>query len=283
LDELGVMRLDWVKLNRRQLEATMSATRRGFGLFAGISIDVIKGAAAATESAGYRSFWVNYAGADGLAVLSQAASVTSRIKLGVGVVPLPTRSPASIAEGVRQNHLPSNRLVLGIGSPNPRALQTARDGIRELRSSLDVLIVLAALGPKMCRLAGEAADGVLFNWLTPEHAKVAAAWVREGAEAAGRPMPATLAYQRVALGKAAGERLATEGTRYATIPAYADHFKRMGVPPADTCIAADSATAIGEGLARWNGVIDEVVVRGITANDTLDEILALIAAAAPPH
>jgi len=259
----------------------MAATRRGFGLFAGIPIDVIRGAAGATESAGYDSFWVNYAGADGLAVLAQAASVTSRVKLGVGVVPLPTRPPASIADGVRQNHLSKDRLLLGIGSPNPQALQRARDGIRELRASLDVPIVLAALGPRMCRLAGEAADGVLFNWLTPEHAKKSVEWVRAGAEAAGRPMPTTYAYQRVSLGPAAGERLTAEGNRYATIPAYANHFERMGVLPAGTCIAANSAAAIGEGLARWNGVIDEVVVRGITATDTLDEILALIAAAAP--
>src|SRR5882672_5252865 len=100
----------------------MAATRRGFGLFAGIPVDVIRGAAAAAESAGYDSFWVNYGGADGIAVLAQAASVTSRVKLGVGVVPLPTRPPASIAEGVRQNHLPSERLLLGIGSTNPLAL-----------------------------------------------------------------------------------------------------------------------------------------------------------------
>jgi alkanesulfonate monooxygenase SsuD/methylene tetrahydromethanopterin reductase-like flavin-dependent oxidoreductase (luciferase family) len=260
----------------------MAATRRGFGLFAGIPIDVIKGAAVATEAAGYDSFWVNYAGADGLAVLAQAASVTSRVKLGVGVVPLPTRPPASIAQGVRQNQLSPTRLLLGIGSPNPHALQRARDGIRELRALPGVQIILAALGPKMCRLAGEAADGVLFNWLTPEHAKVSTGWVREGAEAAGRAMPTTYAYQRVALGAAAGERLAAEGARYAAITAYANHFARMGVAPDRTCIAADTAEAIQARLVSWNGVVDEVVIRGITANDTLAEIQALIAAAAPP-
>jgi alkanesulfonate monooxygenase SsuD/methylene tetrahydromethanopterin reductase-like flavin-dependent oxidoreductase (luciferase family) len=257
------------------------ATRRGFGLFAGISIDVIEGAAAAAEAAGYDSFWVNYAGADGLAVLARAASATSRVKLGVGVVPLPTRPPASIAEGIRQNQLSSTRLLLGIGSPNPNALKTARDGIRELRALSGVQIVLAALGPQMCRLAGEAADGVLLNWLTPEHAKVSTAWVREGAEAAGRPMPTTYAYQRVSLGAAAGERLAAEGARYAGISHYANHFARAGVSPDQTCIAAETVEEIRSRLTAWNGVVDEVVVRGITANDTFEEIRELIEAARP--
>src|SRR5258706_4876140 len=229
----------------------MAPTRRGFGLFAGIAVDVIRDAAAASESAGYDSFWVNYAGADGLAVLAVAASVTSRVKLGVGVVPLTTRPPGSIAEGVRQNRLPTDRLLLGIGSPNPNALQRARDAIMELRANLDAQIVLAALGPKMCRLAGEAADGVLFNWLTPEHARVSTQWVREGAEAAGRPMPTTYAYQRVSLGPAGGNRLALEGSRYAAIPAYADHFARMGVSPAETSIAATTADGSRASLTRW--------------------------------
>ena len=43
-----------------------------------------------------------------------------------------------------------------------------------LRGSVASRLVVAALGPKMCRLAGEVADGVLFNWLTPEYAKKSA-------------------------------------------------------------------------------------------------------------
>ena len=75
--------------------------------------------------------------------------------------------------------------------------------------------------------------------------------------------------------------MATEVARYAGITAYANHFARMGVAPDRTCIAADTAEVIQARLVSWNGVVDEVVIRGITANDTLAEIQALIAAAAP--
>ena len=45
---------------------------------------------------------------------------------------------------------------------------------------------LAALGPQMLRLAGEAADGVLLNWATPGHIAVSRARIDEGAARAGR-------------------------------------------------------------------------------------------------
>jgi alkanesulfonate monooxygenase SsuD/methylene tetrahydromethanopterin reductase-like flavin-dependent oxidoreductase (luciferase family) len=47
-------------------------------------------------------------------------------------------------------------------------------------------IYIAALGPKMCQLAGEIADGVLMNWATTTSVKEAIANVRLGAERAGR-------------------------------------------------------------------------------------------------
>ena len=75
-----------------------------------------------------------------------------------------------------------------------------------LRAELSTRIVVAALGPKMCRLAGEVADGVLLNWLTPEYARQSADIVREGAAAARRPAPTIYAYVRLALGAAAPPR-----------------------------------------------------------------------------
>src|SRR5207245_1937756 len=108
------------------------------------------------------SFWVNHPGAtDGLAALALAATETRRIELGIGVIPLHTRGPDSIVQGVRANALPLGRLLLGVGSPNPGALRRVRDGVAALRSELPVRLVVAALGPQMCRLAGEVADLVL--------------------------------------------------------------------------------------------------------------------------
>src|SRR5205809_2476154 len=143
---------------------------QGFALFAGVSPSIVTAAAREAETLGYTSFWVNHPGAtDGLLSLAQAASVTRKIDLGIGVIPLHTRGPESIIEGVRSQALPLDRLLLGVGSPNPDSLARVRGGIATLRAGLRTRLIVAALGPKMCELAGEVADGVLFNWLTPRH------------------------------------------------------------------------------------------------------------------
>jgi len=253
---------------------------QGFALFAASPAEVIRASAREAERLGYTSFWVNHPGpVDGLGALALAAGETRRIALGIGVVPLHTRGPASIVDGVRSTALPLDRLLLGVGSPNPQSLKRVREGVAELRASLSSRLVVAALGPKMCHLAGEVADGVLFNWLTPEFARRAAEWVRAGAAAAGRRPPTLFAYVRVSLGAAACEKLAEEGARYAAIPAYASHFARMGVDPVKTAIAAPDAGAIAAALAAWRGAVDEVVLRAITAKDTVEENLALLGAA----
>jgi alkanesulfonate monooxygenase SsuD/methylene tetrahydromethanopterin reductase-like flavin-dependent oxidoreductase (luciferase family) len=254
----------------------------GVALFAGSTPEIIRASAREAEGLEYSSFWVNHPGStDGLAALALAAQETRRIELGIGVIPLHTRGPDSIVQGVRANALPLGRLLLGVGSPNPGALGRVRDGVAELRSRLSVRVVVAALGPQMCCVAGEAADAVLFNWLTPEHARRSAEWVRAGAAAARRQPPKLFAYVRIALGPAAGDRLQAEGARYATIPAYAAHFARMGVKPVETAIAVLSPGAIAPALERWRGAVDELVLRVITGKDTVDENVALLRAAKP--
>jgi alkanesulfonate monooxygenase SsuD/methylene tetrahydromethanopterin reductase-like flavin-dependent oxidoreductase (luciferase family) len=254
----------------------------GFAVFAGVAPEVIRAVAREAEAGGFGSFWVNHPGKiDGLAALSLAARETRRIELGIGVIPLHTRGPDSIAQGVRDQALPLDRLLLGVGSPNPASLARVRDGIAALRGAVRTRLVVAALGPKMCQLAGEVADGVLFNWLTPAHARQSAEWVRAGATAAGRQPPRLFAYVRAALGAAAAPRLADEGARYAGIPAYASHFARMGVDPVETAVAGETPAALAAGLARWQGVVDELVVRAITAQDTVDDHLALLRAVTP--
>jgi alkanesulfonate monooxygenase SsuD/methylene tetrahydromethanopterin reductase-like flavin-dependent oxidoreductase (luciferase family) len=254
----------------------------GFALFAGTAPDVIRATAREAEGLGYGSFWVNHPGSiDGLAALAAAAAATRRVDLGVGVIPLHTREPADIVQGVRDQKLPLDRLLLGVGSPNPASLARVRAGVAALRGELATRVVVAALGPKMCALAGEVADGVLFNWLTPEHARQSAEWVRAGARAAGRPAPRLFAYVRLAAGPGAAERARKEGGRYAGIPAYAAHFTRMGVEPIATAIVADTPAAVGKALQAWEGTVDEVVLRALPAGDTVDEHLALVRAAAP--
>jgi alkanesulfonate monooxygenase SsuD/methylene tetrahydromethanopterin reductase-like flavin-dependent oxidoreductase (luciferase family) len=125
------------------------------------------------------------------------------------------------------------------------------------------------------------ADGVLFNFVTPDYARASAELVRAGARKAGRPAPTIYSYVRVALGATSRPRLQDEADRYGKIPAYADNFARMGVKPIDTTIMAETPEALRGAIARWNGVVDELVLRAITPADTAEETLALVRAAKP--
>jgi alkanesulfonate monooxygenase SsuD/methylene tetrahydromethanopterin reductase-like flavin-dependent oxidoreductase (luciferase family) len=259
---------------------------------AAISPEVIRAAAQLAESLGYHSFWVNdNPQGDGLEALAEAASVTSRIMLGVGVIALSRKPAESIVEQLRgmdgsrggTTRLPLERLWLGVGSGagGKGALRRVRDGLETLNREANAPVFISALGPRMSRLAGEAASGVLYNWLTPEFALTANDWVRQGATEAGRETPILGSYVRVALGDAGARRLAEEGRRYAGNRPYADHFERMDVDPVETGIRGETADDIQRGLERWNGVLDEIVVRSITPNDTLEETLALVRTGAP--
>jgi alkanesulfonate monooxygenase SsuD/methylene tetrahydromethanopterin reductase-like flavin-dependent oxidoreductase (luciferase family) len=255
----------------------------GFALFAATTSDIIRACAREAEAARYRSFWVNHPGkTDGLASLAHAAAVSTHLDLGVGVIPLNTRGPESIVDGVKTQKLPQNRLLLGVGSPNPGSLQRVRDGVAALRRELQTRVIVAALGPKMCELAGEVADGVLFNWLTPEHAKASVELVKQGAAKAKRTPPRMYSYVRLSLGAAAMPAMQQEADRYGAIPAYAANFARMGKKPIETTIAAATPADVRSAIARWqNSGVDELIFRAIVANDTVEENLKLLEAAKP--
>ncbi|MDP9364901.1 MAG: LLM class flavin-dependent oxidoreductase [Chloroflexota bacterium] len=262
--------------NRRPVE-------RGFGVAGALPLDLVSRLAAAAEAAGYRTFWVNDTpDGDGLAALREAASATAVIRLGVGVVPLDRQPAATVARRVGELALPVERLTLGVGSGRaPGGLDRVRAGAGFLREETGATVVVGALGPRMCAVAGEAADGVLLNWLTPEHARTSAQVVERAAAAVGRGRPRINGYVRTALGSAAIARLREEGDRYASYPSYAAHFARMGVSPIETAVAASEPDEIVSRLAPFDGVVDETVVRAITREDSVDAYLALLRAAAP--
>jgi alkanesulfonate monooxygenase SsuD/methylene tetrahydromethanopterin reductase-like flavin-dependent oxidoreductase (luciferase family) len=262
-------------------EAEEAGMGRGFGVAAALPAALTAPLAAAAEQHGYTSFWVNDTpGHDGLERLAAAAAATSRILLGVGVIPVDRRPAAEILARVSELGLPSERLLLGIGSGGGLGgIGRVRTALVSLLAAHPAPIVVGALGPRMCRLAGALADGILLNWLTPAYTAPSVEWVRAAAAEAGRPTPRLMTYVRTALPEGAA-RLQVEADRYAAIPVYGAHFARMGVAPVSTGVAGP-AGAIQAGLAAYAVLLDETIVRAITPNDTLDEIMALLTAAAP--
>ncbi len=235
--------------------------------------------AARVEELGYESIWSNDTpGADGIRTASMMAGATESIRVGIGVVAVSRRTPAEIAEAVRDLKIPPNRLVLGVGSGSSRApIRTVREAVAGLRDLLgpEPRIAVAAMGPRMCRLAGEVADTVLFNWMVPARIEWAKKRVAEGAGRSGREdLPQMASYVRAAIGKGAERRVLAEASNYNTYPAYHRHFSAMGVP-LGTVGVTDAEEGYAARLADYDSVLDEVVVRALPASDSIAATLAV--------
>jgi len=156
-----------------------------------------------------------------------------------------------------------------------------RDALPELREKLPgVRLVLAAMGPKMCALAGASYGGAFFNWMTPEFAAGARAKVEAGAEDEGRATPPIFGYVRTAVGPDAASRLAKEESFYRDLHAgYRNHFDRLAEPEGTVGVAASDSAEAQSQLAAYTA-LDTVVVRGL-ASATVDAMTAVAEAAAP--
>jgi alkanesulfonate monooxygenase SsuD/methylene tetrahydromethanopterin reductase-like flavin-dependent oxidoreductase (luciferase family) len=257
-------------------------TTRGLGIAGALDHQIVEQVATAVEQAGYSSFWSNDTpGGDGLASLAAAARVTDHIDLGVGVIPVDRTPPDKIAARLLELGLPLGRVIVGVGSGGAKSgtVELVRDAVVELKRMVPVRVYVGALGPRMTRLGGELADGLLLSWLTPDSARQSAELVLAAARAVERATPAIATYLRVSLPE--GEsRLIEEANRYAGFPAYAAHFARMGVAATDTTISGEAAE-IQRRLAQFDGLLDEVVVRAIASEETVEAYLALVTAAAP--
>lgn len=250
----------------------------GFGVTAGYGAEILEPLAVELARLGYESAWSNDTarpGSDGLADLATMHRVAPGLRLGVGVVPLDRRPADVIAADVERLGLPLDRLRLGVGSGSEakRPLALVREGVGALRDRLPtVRIFVAALGPRMTDLAAEIADGVLFNWATPERLATARARLETSARRAGRD-PSEIqvwSYVRTAVGAHARERLGREAERYAEGAAYGRQFREMGVPFDRVGLAGDDVPAQ---LAPYRDVLDGAVVRALPAEPTFDALV----------
>jgi alkanesulfonate monooxygenase SsuD/methylene tetrahydromethanopterin reductase-like flavin-dependent oxidoreductase (luciferase family) len=248
----------------------------GFGIAAAAPREIAAHLALELERSGFATFWVNDTpGADGLEVLARVASVTTRIRLGVGVIPIDRRSPTEIAETIHRLDLPADRLAVGLGSGSLKAtsVEAVRAAVLELKRQSPGSIAVGALGPRMVEMGARESDLVLLNWLTPAYARVSAGIIREVSASKCQ----AVAYVRVAIGSGA-QQLVSEARRYASFPQYARHFRRMGSDPLGTCVFGESAV-IQAGLKSFREVVDETVVRAITGEESLSAYVDVLRAA----
>jgi alkanesulfonate monooxygenase SsuD/methylene tetrahydromethanopterin reductase-like flavin-dependent oxidoreductase (luciferase family) len=258
---------------------------RGFGVAAGLDPEVARPLAARCEELGYASMWSNdHPGAKGLDTLAVFSDAAPGVDLGVGVIALDRTPPEEIAADIARLSLDPARLWLGVGAGfSKKPLTRMREALPELREALPgVRLVLAAMGPKMCALAGASYDGAFFNWMTAEFAAAARVQVEAGGAAAGRETPPVFGYVRTAVGEDAAARLAKEESFYRDLHAgYRNHFDRLGEPEGTVGVAAADPTSAQRSLAGYTA-LDTVVVRGL-ASANVEAMTALAEAAAPPH
>jgi alkanesulfonate monooxygenase SsuD/methylene tetrahydromethanopterin reductase-like flavin-dependent oxidoreductase (luciferase family) len=244
-------------------------------------------AAAVAERAadlGYHSLWSNdEPRASGLETLAHFATAAPGLDLGVGVLPIDRVPPRAIADEIARLQLDPARLWIGIGSGRLQPqLDAVRRAVLELRALVpDARIVVAAMRPRLSRLGGAIADGVLLNWMTPDPAARTREWVREGARDAGNATPVSASYIRVAFGDGADRRLRDEESRYRNMnEGSRQRFEAMGAPLGSVGIAATSREEVVDGLAPYHSALDLPIVRVLADRDAAS-LLAVVDAAAP--
>lgn len=256
---------------------------RGFGVAAGLDPDVAQPLAARCAELGYGSVWSNdHPGAKGLNTLAEFGAAAPGLDLGVAVIALDRTPPQAISADVERLGLDPARLWLGVGAGfGERPLTRMREALPELREALPgVRLVLAAMGPKMCELAGASYDGAFFNWMTPAFAAGARAKVEAGAASAGRDTPPIFGYVRTAVGPDAAARLAKEESFYRDLhDGYRNHFARLTEPEGTVGVAAADSPEAQSQLAAYTA-LDTAVVRGL-ASATAEAMTAVATAAAP--
>jgi alkanesulfonate monooxygenase SsuD/methylene tetrahydromethanopterin reductase-like flavin-dependent oxidoreductase (luciferase family) len=256
---------------------------RGFGVAAGLDPEVARPLAASCAELGYDSVWSNdHPGAKGLETLAEFAAAAPEIELGVAVIALDRTPAEEIAADIERLGLEPSKLWLGVGAGfSEKPLTRMRESLPELREKLPgVRLVLAAMGPKMCALAGASYDGAFFNWMTPGFAAGAREKVEAGAAEAGRDTPPIFGYVRTAVGPDAAERLAKEESFYRDLhDGYRNHFDRLGEPEGTVGVAATDSDDAQSQIGAY-AALDTVVVRGLASANT--EAMAAVAKAAAP-
>lgn len=242
-------------------------------------LDEVVGAIVRAEADGFASAWVS-GRFDGLTQLALASPRTTRIELGTAVIPIHPRHPAALAQQALTVQAASGgRLALGIGMGHESMIDgvlglDATQPAGHLREYLTILrglvagetvsfsggryrvtghrlpvadettqpsIVIAALRPRMLRLAGELAEGTI-TWLGGSRylGEVVVPTITAAARDAGRPAPRIVAGVPVRVTDDAAtvrDEVAGQLERQARQPAYRAILDMNGSDgPADVCL-----------------------------------------------
>ncbi|GAA2454140.1 LLM class flavin-dependent oxidoreductase [Streptomyces macrosporus] len=266
----------------------------------------LRAVARAAEAAGLEELWLweDCFLESGIASAAAVLAWTERLRVGIGLLPVPLRNVALTAmETATLDRMFPGRLALGVGhgvqSWMGQVGARAESPLTLLREYLDALrallrgeevttegryvrldavaldwpprtppaVLAGVTGPRSLRLSGEAADGTILTADTPpDGVRRARRLADEGRAAAGRTgRHRVVVYLHTATGPDADARLAAE-------------LERGPVPPEEAFGVAGDAKAVAEAVRRLAEAGADTVVLQPTADEPDIEGLVRFAA-----
>lgn len=239
--------------------------------------------AAEAESAGFSSYWLAQLGApDALTVIAMMGARTSTIELGTAVIPTWPRHPLMLAgQALTVQDAIGDRLALGVGLAHKSSVESTLKipfvtPAKHMAEYLDVLlpvlhdrkvsasgdiwsaevenlggapapaprVLLAAMGPRMLRLAGGRTDGAIL-WLSGP--KAVAEQIKPALDAAaadaGRPAPRIVASVPVCVTK---DPARVRGVIAAVLAGYNDLPSYRGVMDTEGAGGPEDVSIVGD-------------------------------------
>jgi probable F420-dependent oxidoreductase len=194
--------------------------------------------AVSIEELGFGALWLGSATGD-LAAAEEFLAATSTLIVATGIVNMWQYQPHQVAASFRRvEDRFAGRFLLGVGAGHPEVTQQYAQPYDTLSRYLDTLLadgvsagslVLAALGPKVLRLAAERTAGAHPYLVTPDY-------TRQARQILG-PGPLLAPEQKVVVSPDAGQARAIGRSRverpYLGLANYTANLRRLGWTDAD--------------------------------------------------
>jgi 5,10-methylenetetrahydromethanopterin reductase len=285
----------------------MARTALAFSIMPDSPIQTIVEWTKAAEDAGFDGAFMTEANNDSLACCLALGLNTHRIKLGTAITNIYLRHPNLLANEVATlNEFTGGRFILGLGTGHRMGntalgidmggpadpMKKMRETVAALRRMLDggrtnpkvtgkQPVYLAGVSRPMVRLAGEIADGVIFNFFPPARVKEALGEIAEGAKKASRNVndiePTLFATAFISDDIEIARRPArTLLSRYGAMPYYGNMFAHAGFEREIAGIRAAGSDAKAAVAAVTDQMIDATLLVGPEARvrERLQELTA---------
>jgi probable F420-dependent oxidoreductase len=218
-------------------------------------------AAAQLEELGYSALWLPGWQADVFDVVASLLTATSRIVVATAIVSVwdfPAAGAATSHAGLKQSH--PDRFLLGLGVSHALLVDRHSPGryqrpVEVMSAYLDELDeasapvpiderIIAALGPRMLRLAAARSTGTHPYLVTPEHSHFARQLAGAGKVVA--PEQAVVLENDPAKARAIGR---AHLELYLQLPNYVNNWRRLGYTDDD--FARGGSDRLVDGLVAW--------------------------------